>query len=413
MILAESVRSSAFSLAYNGDFQSAINLLGEHWRGPGLEPQRNGESDVEYAELLLVCGFLTAETGRVGIHRSQAAAKDLLSASERFFGDDMRRHEARLWLALSYYWCGENNEALTLLESILNEHMADSFVTFTAGHVRGLVLLALGQLAESNAAFESVEVFLDTVTPLPQAKFYLNRGMLRRSQGRYEDALQDYERAGEAARRAGSVRFEAAALNNAVRVYEIQGELDKARSVAQRALLKFFEAGDRLHEAKVLDEIARIFLREDNFGAADRYATSAIAILSRSDHEAWLAEALITQGIARACLGMARARASLNQALEICNRQGGSEQAGIAIEEMWTIVQHGKESSARFSEAVKSIEHDVYAELLAKHDGKISAAADELGCHHHVLQKRIRRFPDLAAKRRHRKSRRKSLIARQ
>jgi len=411
MILTKSLQS-AFALAYQGDFNSSIEMLGCRWRGVGLEPLRNGDSDIEFAETLLVCGFLTAEVGRLRLLPVQGSAKDLLSKSERMFGSDPRALEARLWLALTYFWGGESNEALLLLDSIVDRQTAESFVTFTAGHVRGLVLLTLGRFSEADTAFRSVEVLLETVPEVSRGKFFLNRGMLRRRQGRFVDALADYASASSSFREIGSVRYEGASQNNIAGILSDEGRFDEAHAAAQSALRLFELLGDRSHVAKVWDQIAQIFGREENYPEMERCAARAVEILASSDHEGWLAEALIPHGVACAHLGLARARADLSRALEICDKHGDPQQAAIATRAMWDVVRRGNEMRDEMQMGLQEIERNVYERVLSEHGGHISPAARALGySHHHLFQKRLAsQFPELLSKRTPQVKRRRSLF---
>lgn len=405
MIFTESVRT-ATSLATHRDFNAAIEVLGDLWPGIGGEPPRGGESDLDYAHLLLVCGILTMEVGRFRGLPVQATAKDLLSKAVRLFGEEPDRLMALYWLGWSYVFCGENREALLIADSILGDQTSDSDIVFRAGRLKGLAHLNLGNSSQAEAAFASVSVLLETVPLLSQGMFYLNRGMLFRQTGRFEEGLSDHRRACDLFRVAGSPRLEASALNNISVVYAEQGRLAEAHQAAKTALSVFVRLRDRAHEAKVLDQLARIYEREENFPEMVRCADSAVEILSAGDHEGWLAEALITQGTARARLGMVEAQSALMRAMEICERQGDPKQAEAVTKTMWDIVRRGKESLDTMREAVSPLERAVYQRVLAKHAGHFTPAARELGLHHNVFLKRlINRFSDLlprhAARRRH------------
>lgn len=398
MIFTDSVRS-ATSLANQGDFQSAIELLGDRWRGIGVEPVQNGESDLDYAELLLACGILTVRMGKFAA-RSQAEAKDLLGKSLRLFGEDSGRYAALFWLATAYSFCGEHKEALTLVDSILADQKADLDVEFSAGILKGYTHMSLGNDVLAEETFSRVEGFLEAVSPLCCGKFHLTRGMFYRKTQRFEEALADYDLASASFVLAESPRYLAAAQNNAAGVFSDLGRLEEARGAAESAVSVFAELRDRAHEAMAWDQLARIYEREGNFTEMVRCADHAVEILSAGDHEGWLAEALVTQGTARARLGMTEAMTALTRALEICERQGDPKQAEEVTRVMWDIVQRGKETRETLRETVSAFERSVYERVLEKHDGRVSPAARYLGLHHNVLLKRLKtRFSDLLAKR--------------
>lgn len=407
MIFTESVRS-ATSLANRGDFQSAIEALGELWPGVGSEPPRSGRSDLEYADLLLACGILSVEAGRFTT-RCLGDAKNLLSKAARLFDGDAGRYESLFWLATAYLWSGENHEALALVDSILSDQQADSYVEFCAGRLKGLAHMNLGNAAQAEASFSAVELFLDTVPPMARGKFYLNRGMLFRQTRRFGESLDDHRSAIAAFKLADSVRFQAAARNNIAVVYTEQGRFAEARAEAEAALRVFVELRDRPHQAKVWDQLAQIYGREENYVEMCRCADRAVEILSDGDHEGWLAEALITQGAARARLGMVQAQEALSRALAICEKHGDPKQADAVTMAMWEIVCCEKDFQTVMQRGVAPLERTVYERVLEKHNGRVSPAAHQLGLHHKPFQKRLRnRFPDLLPKARWR--RRKPLM---
>lgn len=395
MISTQSIRV-ATELAHSGYFLRSIELLGDRWPGVGIEPARDGESDLEYAHLLLLCGILSVEMGRFTMAPAQSSAKDLLSKAIRLFGDDDGLHEARFWLGVAYLRSGENNEALALVETILSEQIADSDVVFCATRLKGLALLNLGKLCQAKSAFAAVEIFLETVPALSRGKFYLSRGMLRRRMGLLDGALADYDLAAKCFRDVGSLRYEAAAQNNAARIYLERGLFSDAHAAARFALSRFVRLEDKAHEAKAWDEIAQIYGREENYPEMEQCALRAVEILSEGDHEGWLAEALITLGMARAKLGMKKAQESLLKALAICDRQSDHQQASTAMAVMWEIVQSGKQAQESFREVILSMERAVYERVLIKHGGRVSPAAHELGFNHQAFQLRLQtHFPGL------------------
>jgi tetratricopeptide (TPR) repeat protein len=409
MIFTKSVRC-ATSLTNLGDFHSAVEALGDRWPGLGLEPARNGESDLDYARLLMLCGILTVEIGKFSQVAAQDRGKDLLSKSVRLFGDDPERYMAMFWLATAYVLCGENREALTICDSILADQVADSDIVFRASRTKGLAHLYLGNFRQAEDAFASIEMLLDGVAPASQGKFHLNRGMLYRQTGRLEESLSEHRKAIQAFHAAGSLRLEAAAMNNISVVYTEQGRYAEARAAAQEALGVFVRLRDRGHEAKVWDQIAQIHCHEENFAEMVRCADRAVEILSEGDHEGWLAEALITQGIARARMGIEQAHAALSQALEICDRQGDPKQAETATRAMWEIVRRGNQCRDGMRQRLASLERDVYERVLERHSGHVTPAAHELGCSHQTLLRRLKnRFPELVDKRSPPRQRRRSM----
>lgn len=393
-----------------GEFQPAIDTLGELWPGLGVEPLC---IDGDYPQLLLICGILTQELGEMRLARSQSSAKDMLSKAARLFGSDPREQEARFWLGIAYLRCGEHREALAIANDLLEGKTGNAELVFCAGRLQALARLNLGETGAAETALYAIEVFLPVVSALARGRFYLNRGMVHRQSGRYELALNDYAEATVAFRDAGSLRYEAAAENNRAGVLMEQGRLEQAEEAARSAVLLFRELGDRAHEAKALDQLAQVFGRAERFEEMEIYSNEAVAILSSGDHDGWLAEALTTHGIACGRLGLARAQEHLQHALEICDRQGDPKQADVITRAMWQAAVAGKNAVDLLSISVAPLERAACERVLEKHSGRIRPAAQDLGLTHQSFQRKLENhFPDLLAQRRPKRRRHKSLISR-
>lgn len=395
MILTTSLQS-AMDVARVGDFSSAIEVLGDHWPGLGVEPNQDGQPDSDYARLLMLCGYLTVNIGAIEMRPVQAAAKDMLSKAARLFGDDPDEQQCRLWLGVAYLRSGENHEALALMDALLAERSADVDVTFNATLVKTCAYLALDEWDAAADALDSIESLLEAVPPLTQGKFYLNRGMVARRESDHASALAHYNRAVAHFVEAGSVRYEAAAENNRARVYTLQGRLDDALQAAMRALALFRQLRDRAHEAKAWDELARVHEAKRDYVSMEDAASRAVSLLVTGDHAGWLAEALVTHGRASILVGRSR----FAEALAVVDRYGTG--ADAVTKAMWETV-----------DAAKTTERMVYERLLSKYHGRISPAAHEIGWGHQMLQKRLENhFPELLSQRRPKWRRRKSLMTR-
>lgn len=408
MILIDSARS-ALSLVQIGNYQDAIDSLGGKWRGVGVEPVREDETDVEYGHLLLACGALSVGLGAMAQTPIQAS-KDMLSRSVRLLGNDPSAQEARLWLGNAYRWCDESHEAIALMDDLLEEQTADSNIVFQALSTKAVSQMALGDCDGAMRTLREMEPLLLIAPPLSVGKFYLNRGILRRMTGEYEEALIDYHAAGVAFQEAGSCRYEAAVENNCAGVYMDQGRLVNARAAAERAAGLFRALGDRAHEGKALDQLAQIAGRSGDFDVMASMSRRAITILSSGDNEGWLAEALTTHGVACGRLGLSRAQEHLSRALTICDRQGDSKRADQVTRLMWDVVLQAKRVVDELHAVISPLERSIFERLLEKHDGRISPVADELGLSHQAVQRKLNNhFPDLLAKRRQPWRRRKTV----
>lgn len=400
--------SRAAELCCQGDFRGAIELLGDGWPGVAAHPRRGARDDIDYARLLMVCAVISMNVGAMSLRPTQNAAKNMLSQSARLFKDHPEAQSAKLWLGVAYLRCGENHEAIALASTLLAES-PNMEVVFGATMTKAIGEMQLGNVAQCLTTLDDIKSLVDTVPPLVQGKYYLNRGMALRGLDRLDEALAAYELAGEMFQQAGSARYEAAVSNNAARVYSERGEFVKAHVAADRAASLLHKLQDRAHEAKAWDEIARIYLREGNLRLAARASQKAVDLLSGSDHEGWLAEALTTHGVVAARRGVVEALQALQRAAEISERVNNAHQAEIAYSEMWNVVKEGK----ALIEVLRPVERLLIARALDKHDGSLTLAARSLGIRHQSLDFRIRTyFPDLMTKRKAPVHRRKSIMKR-
>lgn len=88
---------------------------------------------------------------------------------------------------------------------------------------------------------------------------------------------------------------------------------------------------DRVRTAQVDDSRAQVFNAQKRYGAAEAAARNAAISFERAGRQAFLAEALITQGIAVARLRKPeRARFIFQRAIEIAHQAGALSRAGLA-----------------------------------------------------------------------------------
>lgn len=396
-------------LCCHGEFAKASESLGASWRGVGVIPEREGRTDAEYANLLMMCGVLTINLGAIEQIHVQESAKDMLTRSAEL-AVGAQKVSARLWLGIAYIHCGEFNEAIALCDSVLADS-PNSEVKFSAVLTQAIAEQRLGHLDKAETLLTSIVPLLSDMTPLLQGKFWLQRGCLARQSGDPERAMDAYYNASIHFQEAPSLRWEAAASNNLAGVYTDLDRFLEAHIAAERAITLWRRIGDKGFEARTWDQIAKIHLKEGNFGKAERDSRRSVELLAESENQYWLAQSLITHGSALSHLATEQARRQLERAAELCEQVGNLHMAREAYTELWKIVTHAKELAANSRGAVSPVEHLVIEKLLEHHDGKVSTVAKELGIRHQSLDKMIStRFPDLLQKRKQPQVRRKSLF---
>lgn len=373
------------------DYYGAVDVLGNRWRGIAVLPHRNGCDDVEYARVLMVCGVLTIKLGNASQLAVQGAAKDMATQSIRLFGDDPERLAAHLWLGVIYFECGEYHEAIALADTLL-EKETDIDVVVGATTLKAISFTALGQDEKAFHLLTSIEMLLDVVPALVQGKFYLNRGMAARRLRRTQDAIADYNKASELFESVSALRWEAAAVNNLAGVYTDHHQYMIAHGFAERAISLFQQLGDKAHEGMAWDQNAKVFLAEENFTNAERDARKAVSLLSDGDNQAWHAGVLITHGVALAGMSYQQSVGQLQKAVEICETIGSSKQASEAYSELWKLARQSRKMAHMIDQSAIPIERIVIRYVLAKHEGRITKAASELGIFHNALTRKIRQM---------------------
>lgn len=222
-------------------------------------------------------------------------AKDVLSRAIRLLPAGELRERARLWLASSYWAAGELQEARAVLESV--ELVADDIrflVTLNSSIFESKVSRAL-------ATLETIGPLLDTVSDLYQAKFYLQRGYLRRRLGDSDAAIIDYEAARILFEQADAPRYVAAATNNQAGLLVDTKRFADAHAATDHAI-RFLD-DDPLYLAQVCDQKALIFIAEHKYEQAEALASRSVDLLTGSDNRSILADSLITHARALKHLG--------------------------------------------------------------------------------------------------------------
>ena len=97
-------------------------------------------------------------------------------------------------------------------------------------------------------------------------------GIVYKTKGELDEALEYYGKALELNEELGSKKGIASQFGNMGNVYQIKGELDEALEYYEKALLIFRNLGNRIQEAKVLMIIGDVFIkRRDKERAIDYY----------------------------------------------------------------------------------------------------------------------------------------------
>jgi CheY-like chemotaxis protein/tetratricopeptide (TPR) repeat protein len=325
-----------------GEYESACEALSEFWPIQNESSKLEGLDEPMKAEVLLRIGALTSWLGVSDqIGGSQEVGKDLITKSiEIFHKINMyeREAEARADLALCYWREGAFDEArvhLTRARELLKDDQSD---------LKACVLIRSGLVEVDSERLDRALRLYEEASPLVEdsedhalkGSFHFEYGLVLRRLSAPENredyldrALIEYAASSFHYEQAGNERALARVENNLGYLFFTIGRYPKAHQHLDRARYLFLKLNDRGTAAQVDDTRARTLLAEGHIAEAERVARSAVRVLERGDHQALLAEALTTQGVALARLGnRPRAKVFLERAIEIAQRTGDVESAG-------------------------------------------------------------------------------------
>lgn len=458
--------ASAWALENIGNYDGARHALSGLWRVIGERPLLNGLSAAIQAELLLRVGTLTGFLGSAQqIGGAQEVAKDLISESINAFeklGDGEKVAEAQTGLAICYWREGAADDARIWL--------AEARERASAPANRARVLIDSALVEKIVGTLPQAMSFLDEAAPLLElvdnqamtGRYHMQRALVLKRMGGAENldrALIEDTAAAIHFEQAGHKRYLARIENNIGSLLLELGRFEAALEHLNKSRAVFVNLKDSGSVAQVNETRARLFLAQGQFNESDRAAISAVKALEQGGESALLAEALTTQGIARARLGRYQSASDvLLRAAHTIEAAGDGETAGkiylTAIEELHTsltpveIAGFYNEADARlrdqsdhsprlrscariavnlfrdhiqstnahrvsggFREDVKSYEAELIRGALDQSGGSVTRAAALLGVSHQALSDLIKhKHKALQSARTPRRPRRRSII---
>jgi len=327
-----------------GEYETAYEALGEFW------PERNGPPMIEgldraaEAEVLLRAGSLAGWLGSADqTGGSQETAKNLITRSIEIFeevGQPLRGTEARCDLALCYWREGAFDEARIILLDVLRQTPDSDTELKAIALVRGAIVErtairyndALNMLTRASALVEAsgdhalIGSFHNQMGTVLENLSRVERGETYRDR-----ALIEYAAASFHFEQAGHQRYRARVENNLGYLFCTIRKFEEAHTHLNRARRLFLDLEDAGGAAGVDETRARALLAEGSLNEAERFAQAAVKTLERGGEQSLLAEALTTHGTVLARMGkIARAKASLQGAIEVAQTSGDLEGAGRA-----------------------------------------------------------------------------------
>jgi tetratricopeptide (TPR) repeat protein len=327
-----------------GDFEGALEALGDYWPEDARQPPLAGLSMRARAELLLRIGVLIGWLGSVKqVGQTQERAKNFIGESLSLFetlGDAEMAAEAQTELGYCYWREGALDEARVLTREALR------WLSEDASELRGWVLVRCALIELTAFRLNDALLLLNEVSSLyarSEDHPLLGRfhqtfgntlqllGVAERRQELVDQALLEYTAAGFHFEQAGDTPNVARTENNVGYLLQRLSRFNEAHEHFDRATALFRSLGDGASVAQVDDSRAQCLLAEARYAEAERVSRLAVAALERGDEQSCLAEALITLGTALARLRRPdESREALERAKRVGELAGDIEAAGRA-----------------------------------------------------------------------------------
>ncbi len=333
-------------LIHRGQYEVARETLGELW--PGVK----GLPLVLAAEVLLQCGVLTGWLGRLrSVEGAQEKAQDLITEAFRKFqsqGRHEKASEAQYELGVCYWQLGAYEEARVIMREALKP-LTDADVELKAKILirRTIVELCENKFYEALKILEEARPVFESADDALKGRWHGQMGLvlarLADAEGdtSYTDrAVMEFTAAIYHYEQAGHERYCATNRNNVAMLLYRLGRYRDAHEQLDRAGATLRRLKDEGLLAQVDETRARIFLAERKYVEADRVITRAVRTLEKGGASAYLSDALVVQGVARARLGAGEESINLlRRAMSVAEEAGANINAGLAA--LALIEEHG------------------------------------------------------------------------
>jgi tetratricopeptide (TPR) repeat protein len=266
-----------------GQYEAARRAMGEMWQRIGEHPKIEGLERSTAAEVLLRAGVLTGLIGSCNqIADAQEIAKNLISESITIFestGYTKKVLDAQNELALCYWREGRYDEARIILRDVLSKLTRDSelkaktitrsaIVEFSAARYRDAERI----LTDAASLFEKVNSHLVKGSYHNQLAI-IYQAFTEAGQREYLDrTFIEYEAASFHFEEAGHRLYQANVENNLGYIYFVTRRFKEAHRHLDHARRLMVSLKDRVHVARVDETRARVFLAQKKNAEAEKVA---------------------------------------------------------------------------------------------------------------------------------------------
>ena len=334
---------TALELRDRSEYDAAREVMAPLWSGIGHRPKTEGLHATVIPEVLFDYGdsYRLAWHLVIEIKEADDYARDLITESIALYealGDSKKVAEARTELASCYWRAGDNDDARIWFSTALER-------LTTEGNTRANALLGLSVVEWSASRYdESWRILTSNATLFKKITnhtlkgYYHNQSAMtlralateRKRNDYFQRAIKHYEEADYHFTLARNTVYRAHVKNNVGYLLFKLSRFRKAHEYLDQARRLLVTVRDKVRVGQVDDTRAQVFIAQHKYAEAEVTARNAVSSFRKAGRECFLAEALVTHGIALARLTKTvRAQAALKEAVEVAHRVGALNQAGI------------------------------------------------------------------------------------
>jgi tetratricopeptide (TPR) repeat protein len=344
---AEALRKcqTALDLRDRSDYQGARDVMHPLWERVGERPEIEGLHAEVRAEVLLTVGILTSWIGsKEGIEKAQETAKNIISEGTRLYqalGDTTKVAASRAEIAYCYFREGALDEARIMLIEALQ------LLTAKGGtRARALLKLVVVEWSASryNVALDlltdNAALFKKITNPTIRGTYHNELGVVHRylaesdpfnREKLLQQALKEYKEADHHFHLAKNKVLGACVKNNVGLTLLKLHRFKDAHKYLEQARRLSVTTKNKVQTAVIDENSAQVLIAEGKLKEAEAIARHAVRALDKTDHQGFLADALITHGTALARMGKTeQAQFTLQRAVNTAHEVGALNKAGLA-----------------------------------------------------------------------------------
>jgi tetratricopeptide (TPR) repeat protein len=342
----------AADFMHAGQYESAIEALGELWRGIGNRPEVDQMSPEVAADVLLQCGALAGMLGGArNISGAQEWAKDLLTEAIRKFrsqGIYNKAAEGECELGACYWRLGTHDDARLIMREALKS-LTDVDIELKAKiHLRRtLVEISENRYHEALNILKEAEPVFESATDALKGRWHGQKALVldklataERNAELFDRAIIEYTASAYHCERAKHERYCARTLNNLAMLLYRFGRYAEAHEHLNRAEFIFTKLKDPGNLAQVDETRVRVLVAQKRYRESERIIGGVVATFEQGGEVALLADALTLQGLVLARLGaVERSIKILYRAVDLAEGMDALTCAGGAV--LTLIEEHG------------------------------------------------------------------------